>query len=80
MTCPSYAGGYTTKGKATGIVPWKIEVTDNSVIVDPNAKITVNSSHQPSAEFPIGETGVQVTASDSAGNVASCFFHVTVKG
>lgn len=55
-------------------------MTDNSVIVDPNAKITVTSTHQSSQEFPIGATDVQVTASDSTGNTATCSFTVDIKG
>ena len=55
-------------------------MTDNSVIVDPNAKINVISTHQPSQELPIGATDVQVTASDSTGNTATCRFTVDIKG
>ena len=55
-------------------------MTDNSVIVDPNAKITVTSTHQSSQELPIGATDVQVTASDSTGNTAKCSFSVYIKG
>ena len=81
MTCPGASIiGDTTKGKATGKVSWNIQVTDNSVIVDPNAKINVISTHQSSQEFPIGATDVQVTASDSTGNTATCSFTVRIKG
>ena len=81
MTCPGpYIIGDTTKGKATGKVSWNIQVTDNSVIVDPNAKITVTSTHQSSQEFPIGATDVLVTASDSTGNTATCSFSVYIEG
>ena len=55
-------------------------MTDNSVIVDPNAKINVFSTHQPSQELPIGTTGVLVTASDSTGNTATCSFTVEIEG
>ena len=55
-------------------------MTDNSVIVNPNAKINMTSSHQPSQELPIGVTEVFVTASDCAGNVASCRFRVDIRG
>ena len=81
LTCPGpHIRGYTTKGKATGKVSWNIQVTDNSVIVDPNAKINVTSTHQPSQELPIGTTGVLVTASDSTGNTATCSFTVEIEG
>ena len=55
-------------------------MTDNSVIVDPNAKITVTSTHESSQQFPIGATDVQVTASDSTGNTATCSFSVRIEG
>ena len=56
-------------------------MTDNSEMVDPNAKITVDSSHQPSQEFPIGKTVVRIIATDSAGNVNSeCIFDVEIRG
>jgi len=55
-------------------------VTDNSEIVDPNAKINVTSTHQSSQELPIGSTDVQVTASDSTGNTATCHFTVRIEG
>lgn len=56
-------------------------MTDNSEIVDPNAKITIKSSHQPSQEFPIGETPVRIIATDSAGNVGpGCLFDVVIRG
>ena len=53
---------------------------DNSLIVDPKENITVNSSHQPSQEFPIGMTSVCVIATDGAGNIAMCSFLVEIKG
>ena len=55
-------------------------MTDNSVIVDPNAEINVISTHQPSQEFPIGATDVQVTASDFTGNTVICRFTVDIEG
>ncbi|XP_073231302.1 sushi, von Willebrand factor type A, EGF and pentraxin domain-containing protein 1-like [Porites lutea] len=80
LSCPGpIIIGHTTKGKATGKVSWNIQVTDNSVIVDPNAKITVTSTHQSSQQFPIGATDVQVTASDSTGNTATCSFSVRIE-
>ena len=67
------------KGKATGKVQWKAEVKDNSLIVDLKEKITVNSSYQPSQEFPIGITSVRVITTDAAGNIANCFFQLKSK-
>ena len=70
------------KGKATGKVQWKVEVKDNSLIVDPKEKIAVNSSHdhQPSQEFPIRKTSLRVIATAAAGNIANCFFLPSLKG
>ena len=53
---------------------------DYSLIVDPKETITVNTSHQPSQEFPIGMTSVRVIATDGAGNIALCFFLVEING
>ena len=81
MTCPfNTIIANTIEGKATGIVSWKVKVTDNSVDVDPTAKITVKSSHQPLQEFPIGITHVRVTATDSVGYVAICSFCIEIRG
>ena len=55
-------------------------MTDDSLLVNPDAKIVVHSSHQPLQEFPIGETGVVVNATDEAGNVAKCSFVIVVVG
>ncbi|WP_257461379.1 HYR domain-containing protein [Archangium lipolyticum] len=40
---------------------------------------TVSSSHAPGSRFPLGTTEVVVSASDEAGNSASCAFTVTVQ-
>jgi len=55
-------------------------VTDNSVQVNPNAVIHVRSSNQSGREFPIGANVVKVTATDEAGNIAKCSFHIVVRG
>jgi len=55
-------------------------VTDNSVQVDPNAVIRIRSSNQSGQELPIGGNVVKVTATDEAGNMATCSFHIVVRG
>ena len=81
LKCPSMAlQTNTLKGKATGRVVWSVQVSDNSVDVDPNAVIVVRSSHESGQELPIGRTAIQVTAADQAGNVARCDFTTEVKG
>ncbi|KAL9973289.1 hypothetical protein ACROYT_G019721 [Oculina patagonica] len=80
LTCPGPALYVDTHpGKATATVVWSVQVNDNSVDVDSNAVIQVQSSHQSGQEFPIGGTVVKITATDEAGNVATCSFHVEVR-
>ncbi|KFE70727.1 hypothetical protein DB31_5769 [Hyalangium minutum] len=40
---------------------------------------TVTASHSPGSRFPLGTTPVLLSASDEAGNTASCTFSVTVR-
>ena len=42
--------------------------------------VTINVSMQPGNPFQLGETRVNYTATDAAGNVAVCSFVVNVKG
>ena len=55
-------------------------MSDNSVHVDPNALIRVQSSNQSGQEFPIGDNSLTVTATDEAGNVGICSFLILVRG
>ena len=56
-------------------------MSDNSVDVDPQAVIKVQSSHQsPVDVFPIGLNTVIVTATDEAGNTEDCIFLIQVEG
>ena len=55
-------------------------MTDNSVLVDPNAEIMLRSTNESGQEFPIGNTVVKVTATDEAGNMAACYFLIEVRG
>ncbi|XP_017288668.1 sushi, von Willebrand factor type A, EGF and pentraxin domain-containing protein 1 isoform X3 [Kryptolebias marmoratus] len=59
----------------TGVV-WEVpQFSDNS-----RGRLTVTSSHSPGSLFPIGETVVQYTATDAAGNSRTCNLTVTVQG
>ena len=81
ITCPGlplYVN--TAPGKATAEVEWSFQVTDNSLDVDPNAVIQVESSHKTIQEFPIGYTLVRINAADQAGNMATCGFGIRIKG
>lgn len=43
-------------------------------------RLTVNGSHAPGSLFPVGETLVQYTATDAAGNSRTCNLTITVQG
>ena len=70
------------KGQATATVSWSVNVSDNSVEVEPHAvnMITVLSSHQSPFMFPLGPNIVKVTATDGAGNTEDCVFFIEVRG
>ena len=80
MSCPYNIHATSSKGKATAKVLWSIQVTDNSVEVDPNAVIRVQSSHESGQEFPIGDTLIRVNATDETGNTETCVFNIHVIG
>ena len=80
MSCPFNIKTTSSKGKATGKAFWSIQVTDNSVKLDPNAVIRVRSSHESGQELPIGITHIRVTATDETGNMVTCAFYVHVEG
>lgn len=42
--------------------------------------LTVTSSHEQGAQFPVGETLVQYTATDAEGNSRTCNLTITVQG
>lgn len=43
-------------------------------------RLTVTSSHRLGSLFPVGETVVQYTATDTAGNSRVCNLTITVQG
>lgn len=43
-------------------------------------RLTVSSTHRPGSQFPVGETVVQYTATDAAGNTRTCNLTITVQG
>lgn len=67
------------KGSPSEMVSWDIDVGDNSVSAEPNATITLHSSPESPQNFTIGRHDIQVTATDKAGNKASCNFEVMVR-
>ncbi|XP_069375236.1 sushi, von Willebrand factor type A, EGF and pentraxin domain-containing protein 1 isoform X3 [Paralichthys olivaceus] len=57
-------------------VTWEVpQFSDNS-----GGRLTVTSSHTPGSLFPVGETLVQYTATDAAGNSRACNLTVSVQG
>lgn len=62
------------------MVSWEIDVDDNSISVDPNATNHPALQSRKPQNFTIGRHDVEVTATDKAGNKASCKFKVTVRG
>ncbi|XP_053271757.1 sushi, von Willebrand factor type A, EGF and pentraxin domain-containing protein 1 [Pleuronectes platessa] len=57
-------------------VTWEVpQFSDNS-----GGRLTLTSSHTPGSQFPVGETLVQYTATDAAGNSRDCNLTITVQG
>uniref|UniRef100_A0A667ZKN9 Sushi, von Willebrand factor type A, EGF and pentraxin domain-containing protein 1 n=1 Tax=Myripristis murdjan TaxID=586833 RepID=A0A667ZKN9_9TELE len=55
---------------------WEVpQFSDNS-----GGRLTVTGSHSPGSRFPVGETLVQYTATDAAGNSRICNLTITVQG
>ena len=72
--CPLDVTVSNTAGTCGAVVTWTIPVsTDNC------PGVTVTSSHTPGTTFPTGVTTVLYTATDAAGNTATCSFDVTVE-
>ncbi|KAL9973308.1 hypothetical protein ACROYT_G019744 [Oculina patagonica] len=79
LRCPDDITVTARKGSPSEMVSWKIDVDDNSIAVEPNAKVTLQSSHASPHNFTIGRHLVAVTATDKAGNKARCMFWVYIK-
>ncbi|XP_071804422.1 uncharacterized protein [Asterias amurensis] len=72
--CPTEITTYAENGGTTATVDWTLPtVTDNSGVTP-----EVTSTYDPNSVFSVGNTFVIYTASDESGNVASCFFVVSV--
>ncbi|XP_029026032.1 sushi, von Willebrand factor type A, EGF and pentraxin domain-containing protein 1 isoform X4 [Betta splendens] len=57
-------------------VVWEVpQFSDNS-----GGRLTITSSHTPGTLFSVGETLVQYTATDAAGNSRTCNLTITVQG
>ncbi|XP_070567214.1 hyalin-like [Ptychodera flava] len=73
IICPENITKDTDPGEPTAILMWPLpDATDNS------GRVHVTSTHQWGSDFNIGITVVTYTVSDPSGNIAECFFIVTV--
>ncbi|XXF75309.1 HYR domain-containing protein [Myxococcaceae bacterium GXIMD 01537] len=74
VTCPA-----PVVVEALGAFGAKASFPAAQVSDDSNEPPSLSSTHASGSDFPLGVTTVTVTATDDAGNVASCQFTVTVK-
>ncbi|XP_072046539.1 hyalin-like [Amphiura filiformis] len=74
--CPADIDAILELGDIGGvIVNWT-----EPIATDETSNVEVISSHPPSQAFFIGKTGVAYIFRDRSGNVATCYFSVTVRG
>ncbi|XP_033640824.1 hyalin-like [Asterias rubens] len=72
--CPTEITTYAENGGTTATVDWTLPTVTDDSGVPPQ----VTSTYDPNSVFSVGNTFVTYTASDESGNVASCFFVVSV--
>nr|UXE44305.1 hypothetical protein Hi04_10k_c1889_00026 [uncultured bacterium] len=73
LTCPANITQNNDVGKCSAVVSYNATATDNCDGID-----TVTFSPASGSTFPVGTTTVTATATDKAGNTASCSFTFTV--
>ena len=71
ITCPCNIAQANDEGECGAVVTFAANATDNCSAV-------VTYSQNPGTFFPVGTTPVTATATDPAGNTASCTFTVTI--
>ena len=59
-------------------IPWALWTPPDSS--DNSGYVTITSTHDPGAVFPVGNTSVTYTAIDPSGNANICQFYVNVTG
>ncbi|XP_038072761.1 uncharacterized protein LOC119741140 isoform X2 [Patiria miniata] len=74
LLCPIYVVNGTDPGQNSSVVFWEDPTFTDNVGVVRN-----ESSHSPGDMFPLGNTTVTYTVSDSAGNMANCSFLVNIE-
>ena len=72
VTCPSDITQGTDPGMCSAVVTFTVTATDD------NPGVTLVVTPPSGSTFPVGTTLVTATATDAAGNMASCTFNVTV--
>jgi hypothetical protein len=73
IVCPADIAIPTDPGRCSAVVTYNVKVTDNC------PDVTVVADPPSGTAFPIGATLVHCTATDTAGNTASCAFSVVVQ-
>ncbi|HEY0742921.1 MAG TPA: HYR domain-containing protein [Chryseosolibacter sp.] len=71
--CPTSITVNASPDACNAIVPW------TAPTVSDNCSVTVANTHNPGSAFSVGTTTVTYTATDGAGNQATCSFNVIVK-
>ena len=74
LTCPADVA-VAAWGPSGAAVEYPVATAEDVVTARPE----VTYSHAPGSTFPVGTTPVTATGTDTAGNTASCSFHVTVR-
>ena len=74
--CPSNIPATISPGETSAIVTWD----EPAAVDDSTGAVDVTKSHTPGFLFPVGDTQVTYTFTDSSMNSASCFFTVSVSG
>ncbi|HYE15769.1 MAG TPA: alpha-amylase family glycosyl hydrolase, partial [Pyrinomonadaceae bacterium] len=71
ITCPANVEQFATLNSAA-VVNYSVSASDET------SGVTITSSRPSGTAFPVGTTTVSVTATDAAGNRATCSFKVTI--
>jgi hypothetical protein len=74
ITCPTVPATTTAIGSCTAVVNYTVTATDNC----PGVTWVLTSGLASGSAFPIGTNVVTWTATDAAGNTATCSFNVVV--
>ncbi|XP_033112633.1 hyalin-like [Anneissia japonica] len=73
--CPDDINQTTVQGQSTSLATWN----DSAVTDNVDSSLSVICSHVSGLSFSVGSTPVTCSAKDTAGNIGSCTFNITVK-